>query len=178
MLGRRSLNLELATFDSEIERTAKDNLRTPPNSPANSQSSESNLEKSMKMGERDLPRSLRQLFSPTTTNIPSCTMLPATNVTRFKLKPSVINSLPSFRALENEDPYVHVSSFLDVYDFVNVQNFPIDSVRLLLFPFSLHDKVKFWLLNNKPGSITSWEMMQSKFYHKFFPISRINDLHL
>ena len=59
MFGHISLNLELATFDSEIERTARDNLRIPPNSLADSQSSKSDLEKSMKIGERDPPRSLR-----------------------------------------------------------------------------------------------------------------------
>ena len=51
MLGYRSLNLELATFNPEIERTTRDNLRIPPNSPADSQSSKSDSEKSVKMGE-------------------------------------------------------------------------------------------------------------------------------
>ena len=51
MLGRRSLNLELVNFDSEIERTTRDNQRTPPNSPTDSQNSESESEKSVKMGE-------------------------------------------------------------------------------------------------------------------------------
>jgi hypothetical protein len=59
MLGRRSLNLELANFDSEIERMARDNRRIPPNSPADSQSSKSESEKSMEMGERNPLRSLR-----------------------------------------------------------------------------------------------------------------------
>ena len=84
----------------------------------------------MKMGERDPPKSLRKLFAPIDTNKPSCIVLPATNATHFELKPSVINSLPSFRGLENEDPYVHVRSFFELSDFVNVQNVPIDLVRL------------------------------------------------
>ena len=45
MLGRRSLNLELVNFDSEIERTARDNRRIPPNSLDDSQNFESNSEK-------------------------------------------------------------------------------------------------------------------------------------
>jgi hypothetical protein len=90
----------------------------------------------------------------------------------------VINSLPSFRGLGKEDPYVHMRSFLEVFDFVNVQNVSIDLVCLRLFPFSINDRAKSWLLNNRRGSITSWEMLHSKFYHKFFPISKINDLQL
>jgi hypothetical protein len=59
MLGRRSLNLQLANFDSEIERTTRDNRRIPPNWPTDSQSSDSESEKSVKMGEQNPPRSLR-----------------------------------------------------------------------------------------------------------------------
>jgi hypothetical protein len=87
MLGRRSLNLELANFDSEIERTARGNRRIPPNSPTNSQSSESESDKSVEMGERNPPRSLRQLFAPDATSAPSCIVVPE-NATRFELKPS------------------------------------------------------------------------------------------
>jgi hypothetical protein len=72
MLGHRSLNLELVNFDSKIEQTTRDNRRIPPNSPANSQSSESDLEKSVKKGERNPPKSLRQLFAPDATSASSC----------------------------------------------------------------------------------------------------------
>jgi hypothetical protein len=58
MLGRRSLNLELANFDSEIERTIRDNRRIAQNLPVDSQNSESDSEKSMNMGERNPPRSI------------------------------------------------------------------------------------------------------------------------
>jgi hypothetical protein len=154
--------LELATFDSEIERTARDNLRIPPNSLAGSQSFESDSE--------NLP------FIPTTTSIPSCIVLLATNAIHFNLKPCIINTFPSFNGLDNEDPYVHVRTFLDICDLIKVQNFSEESVRLRLFPLTLHDRARSWLLNNRPGSITSWEMLQGKFYHKFFPIYKINDL--
>jgi hypothetical protein len=70
MLGHRSLNMELVNFDSEIERTVRDNRRIPPNSLADSQSSEFESEKSVKMGERNPPRSLRQLFATNATSVP------------------------------------------------------------------------------------------------------------
>jgi hypothetical protein len=142
MLGRRSLNLELANFDLEIERTARDNRRIPPNSPTDSHGSNFDSKKSMKMGERNPPRSLRQLFAPNTTNAPSCIVLLATNATRFELKPSVISNLSCFRGLKNKDPYDHVKTFLEVCDFVKSQNVLIDLVRLRLFLFSLHDRAK------------------------------------
>jgi hypothetical protein len=102
MLGHRSLNLELFNFDSEIKRSARDNQRILPNSPVDSQSSKPESEKYMKMGERNPPRSLRQLFAPDATSAPSCIVVPD-NAIRFELKPSSLNNLPCFRGLESED---------------------------------------------------------------------------
>jgi hypothetical protein len=69
--------------------------------PADSQSSESELEKSVEMGERNPPISLRQLFALDATSAPSCIAVPD-NATRFKLKPSSLNNLPCFRGSEND----------------------------------------------------------------------------
>jgi hypothetical protein len=55
------------------------------------------------------------------------------------------------------------------------QNFSEESVHLRLFPFSPHDRATTWLDSNALGSITSWESLLSKFYNKFFPISKINE---
>jgi hypothetical protein len=102
-------------------------------------------------------------------------VLPATNAAHFDLKPNVIQILPTFNGLENEDPYVHVKEFLERCNTFKFQNFSDESVRLRLFPFSLHVKTKAWLHSNLPESITSWEILLTKFYNKFFPISRINE---
>ena len=141
MLGRRSLNLELANFDSEIERTASDNRRIPPNSSTNSQSFESELKKSVEMGECNPPRSLRQVFAPDATSTPSCIVVPD-KATRFELKPSSLSNLSCFGGLENEDPYDHVRTFKEVCELIKSPNTLIDLVRLRLFPFSLHDRAK------------------------------------
>jgi hypothetical protein len=101
-------------------------------------------------------------------------VLPATNVTYFDLKPSVIQILPTFNGLENEDPYTHVKEFLEKCNTFKFQNFSDELVRLRLFPFSLSGRAKAWLHSNMPGSITSWEILLTNFYNKFFPISRIN----
>jgi hypothetical protein len=141
--------------------------------------SESESEKSVEMGEplgnRDPSRTFRELFAPITTNTPSCIVLPATNATHFDLKPNVIQILHTFNGLENEDPYAHVKEFLERCNTFKFQNFSNESVRLRLFPFSLHGKAKAWLHSNMPESITSWEILLTKFYNKFFPISRINE---
>jgi len=62
-------------------------------------------------------------------------VLPATNATHFDLKPNVIQILPTFNGLENEDPYAHVKEFLERSNTFKFQNFSDESVRLRLFPF-------------------------------------------
>jgi hypothetical protein len=103
-------------------------------------------------------------------------VLPATNATHLDLKPHVIQFLPSFKGLENEDPYSHLKTFLDICVNFKFQNFSDELVRLRLFLFSLHDKAKAWLHSNMPESITSWDILLSKFYNKFFQMHKINDL--
>lgn len=47
-----------------------------------------------------------------------------------------------------------------------------DAIRLWLFPFSLRDKTKSWLMTQPYKSITTWEDLQKKFLDKFFPPSK------
>ena len=51
-----------------------------------------------------------------------------------------------------------------------------DSVRLCLFPFSLKNKAKASFNSLSPGSITSWELLVTKFVTKCFPMAKTNAL--
>jgi hypothetical protein len=72
MLGRKSLKLELTPSDPEIERSARENLRTT----ADFENSDS--DNSFEMGgwvenlEIEAPKTLRELFAPIATDTPSC----------------------------------------------------------------------------------------------------------
>ncbi|XP_058216596.1 uncharacterized protein LOC131327445 [Rhododendron vialii] len=119
---------------------------------------------------------LRELFSPVTTNPPSCIVLPTTNATHFELKHHIIQLLPQFHGIEREDPYMHVKDFLEICATFRFQNFSEESVKLRLFPFSLKDKAKAWLNSLPSGSITSWDILVKKFLLKFFSMSRTTTL--
>ena len=80
-------------------------------------------------------KTLRELFSPITTNPPSCIVLPTTTTAHFKLKPQIIHLLPTFHGLDREDPYMHMKGFLEICATCKFQNFTDDSIRLHLFPF-------------------------------------------
>jgi hypothetical protein len=123
----------------------------------------------------DFTTSLRELFTLVATSSHSCIVLPPTNATHFDLKPHVLQLLPLFHGLDNENPYGHVKKFKDICAIFKFQNFSEESVHLRLFPFSLHDRASAWLDSNTPRSITSWESLLSKFYNKFFLMSKVND---
>ena len=44
--------------------------------------------------------------------------------------------------------------------------------RLKLFPFSLKDRAKHWLINLPPNSIGYWQELQKQFYKEFFPMHK------
>jgi hypothetical protein len=104
-------------------------------------------------------------------------VLPPTNATHYDLKPHVIQMLPSFYGLDHENPYAHVKKFKNICATTKFQNFYEKLVCLRLFPFSLHDRAMVWLDSNALGFITSWESLLSKFYNKYFPMSRVNEAH-
>ena len=75
------------------------------------------------MAEEGERRTMRDYSVPFQFNSPSCITLPPTQSNHFKLKPGVIQLLPTFYGLEKEDPYLHVKEFLDICATFKFQNF-------------------------------------------------------
>ena len=53
-----------------------------------------------------------------------------------------------------------------------------DAIRLRLFPFSLKDKAKNWLISKPPDLITSWDDLSNKFLARFFPPAKAAKLRI
>ena len=117
---------------------------------------------------------LRDHFVPTSYAPASCIQIPNIGAAHYEIKSSVIQMLPSFYGLNNEDPYKHLDEFLEICSTVKLQNFTDEALRLTLFPFSLKDKAKHWLKTLETIRITTWNQMQTEFLKKFFPIGRTN----
>src|SRR3954466_7548468 len=119
-------------------------------------------------------KTLKELFSPISTNPPSCIVLLEETATHFELKPPIINLLPNFHGMDREDPYMHVKDFLDICSTFKFQNFADDSIRFRLFPFSLKEKAKAWLNSLPSKVVTSWDIFVQKILAKFFSMSQTN----
>ena len=113
-------------------------------------------------------RPFKDYFSPLANLSKSCIRYLNVAAMSFKLKPSVLNCLPTFYDLENEDPYNHLNDFYDVCQTFKYENFSDVDVKLRLFSFSFNDRARSWLNTLPANSITSWEQMVTKFLNKYF----------
>ena len=97
------------------------------------------------------------------------------NAPHVEIKQGPMAILLDFRGLGNENSYVHVRAFEEVIDSFYAQNV-IETAKLRFFPFSLKDKAKGWLYTLKPRFIGSWGEMTQKFYKKFFPPNKVQQV--
>ncbi|KAL6342190.1 hypothetical protein AAG906_006804 [Vitis piasezkii] len=65
--------------------------------------------------------------------------------------------LVQFGGLANDDPNLHIANFLEICDTFKHNGVIDDAIRLRLFPFSLNNKAKAWLISLPPGTITTWD---------------------
>jgi len=81
--------------------------------------------------------------------------------------PSLIqNNL--FHGLPNEDPYVHLATYIEICNTIRLAGVPENAIRLSLFSFSLSGKAKRWLHSFKGNSLKTWDEVVEKFLKKYF----------
>ena len=83
---------------------------------------------------------------------------PPIQANNFKLKSVTLQMLQNilFHGLPNENPNMHWTNFLEVYDTIKYNGVTEEAFRLRLFPLLLGDRAKHWLTSQPPDSITSW----------------------
>ena len=105
---------------------------------------------------------------------------PEIQANNFKLKSITLRLLQGiqFHGLAHEDPNAHFLNFLEVCDTVKYNGVSDDAIRLRLFPFSLKEKAKYWLISEPSNSITSWDDLSNKFMARFFPPAKAAKLRI
>ena len=110
---------------------------------------------------------LEDLGQPIIPNSPSCILL-STEARNYELKSSHFQMLPSFYGLPNEDPLAHIKEFYTVVCTLPLKDVSEADLRMRVFPYTLKDRAKTWLMSLTPGSLTSWDAVAKKFLEKFF----------
>ncbi|CAN6557194.1 unnamed protein product [Malus baccata var. baccata] len=112
-----------------------------------------------------------------TTNIPSCITYPAVEEgTAFEIKQHMLNILPTFHGLSSDDPNMHIAEFLMGCKNILVRGFSAESIKLRLFPYTLKDQARRWLLTLPSGSISTWAQLNENFLNKYYPASKTLDM--
>ena len=122
------------------------------------------------LAHQPMAQMIRQLAEAPTEQPPLCIAYPTMD-TDFELKSGLIQLLPTFRGLQNENPHKHLKEFHMVCLSMKPQGVTEDQIKLCAFPFSLADSAKEWLFYLPPGSITTWVDLSRLFFNRFFPPS-------
>ncbi|KAM2563114.1 hypothetical protein TB2_011560 [Malus domestica] len=111
------------------------------------------------------------------TNIPSCITYPTVEEgTAFEIKQHMLNILPTFHGLSSDDPNMHIAEFLMGCKNILVRGFSAESIKLRLFPYTLKDQARRWLLTLPSGSFTTWAQLSENFLNKYYPASKTLDI--
>ncbi|KAI5335297.1 hypothetical protein L3X38_025430 [Prunus dulcis] len=171
-IGQRLERLKRNTFENYVSASAQtssveeDNSSSSPMSVDSFDNSNSDREEEM-AGNNDDNRALEDYFQPVIPNSPSCILLP-TKARNYDLKSSHFHMLPSFYGLTNEDPLAHIKEFYNVVSGLPLQGVSEANLTMRVFPYTLKDRAKSWLMTLAPGSLTTWDAVAKKFLEKFF----------
>ena len=97
---------------------------------------------------------------------------------RQQLRPGLIAMVrdQSFGGLESECPYSHLREFEQLCNYLVISGMSSETLRWLLFPFSLTGDAKIWCNQTVSKVEGSWEELKSSFCLRFFPPNKVVDL--
>ncbi|GJU75043.1 retrotransposon protein [Tanacetum coccineum] len=78
----------------------------------------------------------------------------------------------TFSGSEHEDANEHIEKVLEIVDFFYIPKVTQDQIMLRAFLVSLTGAASRWLRNQPSGSITTWEVLKTKFLNKYCPPAR------
>jgi len=155
MLTRsRSLDLQLVS-DLKIERTLR-RLRAEARRVVMAKEGRNNEQPVAAMDNR----TLLDYLAPPNQMVWSAICVPTIEANNFEMQVPLIQMMQSmqFGGTAGEDPHNHVRKFLQLENTIKMNSISMDTIRLMLFPFSITDRVMNWMNNSLPeGSITTWD---------------------
>ena len=96
---------------------------------------------------------------------------PATSAESYEIKAALLNLVmkDQFSGNYNEDDAAHFNTFVELCDMQKSKDENNDIIKLKLFPFSLRDRAKEWLVSLPKNSIDSWTKCKDDFIGNYFP---------
>ena len=98
----------------------------------------------------NVERTFRDILQPQRTITNSCICLPE-EANQFLMKSEMIRLLPMYQGVDSENPYSIMRDFEDVCSAFLSTGSPLHIICMVLFPFSLKEKAKIWLIRATVG---------------------------
>jgi hypothetical protein len=119
-------------------------------------------------------RPMNELLQAPTEGYGDAIVVPAIAAENFELKTGLINlaTQKQFYGFDRDNPHDHIRWFNQIIGTIKCKNVPEESIKLLLFPFSIEGNAKIWLDKQPPKSIETWGDLVHKFINEFFPPSK------
>jgi len=92
------------------------------------------------------------------------------------LKPALLSLIDShpFAGIDHEDPYTHLSTFMELCSTMGASDKDAKVVDLRAFPFSLVGKSKTWLQSHPNKTLNTWEEVEEKIQCKVLSSVKIH----
>ncbi|GKA38679.1 retrovirus-related pol polyprotein from transposon TNT 1-94 [Tanacetum coccineum] len=122
-----------------------------------------------------MTETMEQYMSKTQENYRSGITRPTINQdTPFELKGQFLKELRdnTFSGSEHEDANEHIEKVLEIVDLFHIPKVTQDQIMLRAFPVSLTRSASRWLRNQPSGSVTTREVLKTKFLNKYCPPAR------
>uniref|UniRef100_A0A1J3H0M1 Retrotransposon gag domain-containing protein n=1 Tax=Noccaea caerulescens TaxID=107243 RepID=A0A1J3H0M1_NOCCA len=96
----------------------------------------------------------------------------------YEIKASLVRLIQSSKFLGNglENPYDHLDYFERLCSTFRIAGMPQDSIKLILFPFSLGEKAKKWERAIPSDLVSSWDDCKRVFLSRFYPTQRTHQM--
>ncbi|GKC25037.1 reverse transcriptase domain-containing protein, partial [Tanacetum coccineum] len=123
-------------------------------------------------------RTMSELLQAPTEGYGDAIVIPPILAENFELKVELLSLVTSsqFHGFERDNPHSHILWFNKITYMLKYKNVPHNTIKLMLFPFSLEGEAQIWLEKEPPRSILTWKDLVSKFMNYFFPPSKTTNL--
>nr|GEX24798.1 reverse transcriptase domain-containing protein [Tanacetum cinerariifolium] len=96
----------------------------------------------------------------------------------FEIKTNLLQLVQTnkFHGFERDNPHTHISNFKRMTSTLKYRDVPNDTIKLMLFSYSLEGAARIWYEKEPPNSILTWDDFVNKFVNQFFPPSKTTHL--
>ncbi|GJS91279.1 hypothetical protein Tco_0773915 [Tanacetum coccineum] len=94
-------------------------------------------------------------------------------ISKFKIGDEFLKILRdnAFNGMDGGDIINHITKVLEILEWIKIPNVDQNQLRLHVFPISLSGDAKKWWNNEIEGTVTTWNKLGEKFFHKYYPLS-------